>query len=62
MKEEQQLNAGNTYLNCLVNLGICYKNMNLFEEAMNYYKKARDIAPEDEGVLFNYGISLIYSI
>lgn len=49
-------------MNSLVNLGICYKNKNLFDKACEFYEKARKVDPNDETCLFNYAMALVGSL
>ncbi len=37
LKEGPNLDIGNLYINSLINLGICYKNKELFDKATDCY-------------------------
>ena len=39
--------GSSVYVDCLVNSGICYKTLGLFEEAISIYQKVNRVAPSD---------------
>ena len=50
------------YLNSLINIGICYKNRELYEKAIEYYEKATSIDKGDEAVMFNHAMTIVLII
>ncbi len=58
LKEGPNLDIGNLYINSLINLGICYKNKELFDKATDCYQRALSINPKDQSALFNYGMTI----
>lgn len=59
MKENLQYNIGNLYLDALVNLGICYKNIELLEKAEEIFAKASGVEPNDEISVFNHAMTVM---
>jgi len=49
-------------LDSLVNIGICFKNQEQFDKASEYYEKASKVDPNDEVVLFNYAMCIMFSL
>jgi tetratricopeptide (TPR) repeat protein len=43
----------------LINIGICYKNLGKFEEAIATYEKVNELSPTEEGGYYNYAMSLL---
>lgn len=62
LKEQQGRDIGSLYLNSLINLGISFKNKDLFEKANECYKKAISVNPEEESGYFNYGMSVVAAL
>ena len=50
------------HLNSLINLGISYKNKDLFDQANECYEKVLKIKPDEESAYFNYGMSIVSSL
>lgn len=62
LKEQQDRDIGSLYLNSLINLGICYKSKELYDEACECYDRALKIDPKDPATLFNYAMTVVSNL
>ena len=62
LKEVLGKDVGSLYLNSLVNLGISYKNKDLFDKASECYEKVLKLNPSEESAYFNYGMCIVCSL
>lgn len=46
-------------MNSLINVGICYKNKGLLEEAIAIYEKVNKVGGNDESGLYNQAMCLL---
>ena len=61
-KEVLNKDIGSLYLNSLINLGISYKNKDLFDKANECYEKVIKISPNEESAYFNYAMCIVCSL
>ena len=54
--------VGSLKLNSLVNMGICYKNLQAVDKAIAVYQKVYELDPKEEAGVFNLAICLLNSI
>ena len=47
------------YINSLINLGICYKNLGLYEKAISIYENVNRIAPDEEVGYYNHAMNIL---
>ena len=50
---------GDLYVNSLINVGICYKNLGLYEKAITIYERVNEIAPNEEVGYFNNAMNIL---
>lgn len=46
-------------MNSLINVGICYKNVGLLEEAIAIYERVNKMGEDDESGLYNQAMCLL---
>lgn len=62
LKEGKNVDVGSLYLNSLINISICYKNLGLIEEAIEVNEKAYRISSNEESITFNLAMCILNSI
>lgn len=50
---------GDLYVNSLINVGICYKNLGIYEEAISIYEKVNRIAANEEIGYYNHAMNIL---